>query len=171
MRINFDIQATEPYNGHTPTYPPGEYAVEVVDELADQQLRNGDGTALVLVYQILDGEFQGQRIRDWLLLGHEGVNVKELAQRKLKAICAAVGTPVISDTRELFHRPFALTLSYREWQGRLKNNIDDYQPLKSAIASAVAAPVQRNVQTAPANVQEQAFTTNNQTNNNAQRYW
>lgn len=132
MRINFDLNNTQAYNGATPLLPPGEYAVEIVAEQENQPLRNGAGTALVFEYQIRDGQFRGQRIRDWLNVGHSNQNARELAQRRIKAIGEAVGLPVFNDTRQLFNRPFLIAVSCQEYQGRQRNQIDDYRPLPGA---------------------------------------
>lgn len=129
MRINFDLNNTQAYNGASPLLPPGEYAVEIVAEQENQPLRNGAGTALVFEYQIRDGQFRGQRIRDWLNVGHSNQNARELAQRRIKAIGEAVGLPVFNDTRQLFNRPFLIAVSCQEYQGRQRNQIDDYRPL------------------------------------------
>ena len=129
MRINFDLNNTQAYNGTTPLLPPGEYAVEIVAEQENQPLRNGSGTALVFEYQIRDGQFRGQRIRDWLNVGHSNQNARELAQRRIKAVGEAVGLPVFNDTRQLFNRPFLIAVSCQEYQGRQRNQIDDYRAL------------------------------------------
>ena len=115
--------------GATPLLPPGEYAVEIVAEQENQPLRNGSGTALVFEYQIRDGQFRGQRIRDWLNVGHSNQNARELAQRRIKAIGEAVGLTVFNDTRQLFNRPFLIAVSCQEYQGRQRNQIDDYRAL------------------------------------------
>lgn len=142
MLINFNLEQTQAYNGATPTLPPGEYVVEIVSEQADQPLQNGNGTALVFEYQIREGSFRGQRIRDWLNLGHNDPRARDVAQRRVKAIGEAVGVPVFRDTREIFNRPFLIAVSCRDWQGRQRNNIDDYRPIAqpSAPQSAPAQP-------------------------------
>lgn len=154
MRINFDLNNTQAYNGATPLLPPGEYVVEIVAEQENQPLRNGSGTALVFEYQIRDGQFRGQRIRDWLNVGHSNQNARELAQRRIKAIGEAVGLPVFNDTRQLFNRPFLIAVSCQEYQGRQRNQIDDYRPLGAAAGSsyrsdtAVSTPVGRSAESA-----------------------
>ena len=136
MRINFDLNSTQAYNGASPLLPPGEYAVEIVAEQENQPLRNGAGTALVFEYQIRDGQFRGQRIRDWLNVGHSNQNARELAHRRIKAVGEAVGLPVFNDTRQLFNRPFLIAVSCQEYQGRQRNQIDDYRPLGAAAGSS-----------------------------------
>ena len=154
MRINFDLNSTQAYNGASPVLPPGEYTVEIVSEQEDQPLRNGNGTALVFEYQIRDGQFRGQRLRDWLNIGHVNQNARELAQRRIKAIGEAVGVPVFTDTHQLYNRPFAIVVSCQDYQGRQRNSIDDYRPLGAAAGSgyrsepAVSAPVGRLPETA-----------------------
>ncbi|MBQ9811965.1 MAG: DUF669 domain-containing protein [Thermoguttaceae bacterium] len=128
MRINFNLQATKAYTGSSPVLPPGEYLVEIVSEQADQPLRNGKGTALVFEYQIKDGQYRGQRIRDWLNLGHLDQTARELGQRRLKAIGESVGLSLFNDTRELFNRPFLVVVSLTEFQGKERNGIEEYRP-------------------------------------------
>ncbi len=154
MRINFDLNNTQAYNGASPLLPPGEYAVEIVAEQENQPLRNGSGTALVFEYQIRDGQFRGQRIRDWLNVGHNDPRAREIAQRRIKAIGEAVGFPVFKDTRQIFNRPFAIVVSCRDWQGRQRNNIDDYRALNNSAQPQVSNPAPQPAEPAQPQAQQ-----------------
>lgn len=138
MRINFNLAQTQAYTASTPVLPGGDYVVEIVSE-SDQQIKSG-GNALVFEYQIREGQFRGARLRDWINIGSSNQTAREIGQRRLKAIAEAVALPNINDTRELFNRPFVVTVSVSDYQGRNRNNIDDYKALSSTGATPAPVP-------------------------------
>lgn len=175
MRVNFNLQDTQAYTGSSPVLPPGEYLVEIVSEQADQPLRSGKGTALVFEYQIKDGQYRGQRIRDWINLGHMDQNARELGQRRLKAIGVSVGLPMFNDTRELFNRPFLVVVSLTEYQGKERNGIEDYRPVQSQAPIQAQTPPQTYAQPQTAQEQQNAPrptpTSDATQQSQPQRYW
>ena len=143
MQINFNLQNTQEYKGSIPVLPAGDYVVKIVDETPNQPLKNGSGTALVFDYQVVDGPFVGSRIRDWLNLGHADAQTRGLAESRLKSIGVSCGLPIFSDTRELFNRPFVVRLSCSEYQGKQRNNIDEYHSAQGQpVQTAPAQPTQ-----------------------------
>lgn len=166
MRINFNIDAVQPYSGTNPVLPEGEYVVEIVEE-KEQPLKTGNGVALVFDYQIKAGQYRGVRIRDWLNLNHASDQAREIGQRRLKAIAKSVGVERFADTRELFNRPFVVVVSQSEYQGKTRNSIDEYKPAPNDGAEFVPANQSANAQPIPAPIQQPA----NAVNSNAQPFW
>lgn len=152
MLVNFNLQNTQEYKGSIPVLPAGDYVVKIVDETPNQPLKNGSGTALVFEYQVVDGPFVGSRIRDWLNLGHADEQTRGLAQSRLKSIGVSCGLPIFNDTRELFNRPFVVRLSCSEYQGKQRNNIDEYRPVAQG-QPVQAAPTQPTQPSQPQPVQ------------------
>lgn len=130
MRINFDLQNTQEYvGGGSFIFPQGDYVVEIVSEEENVRLKSGKGTALLFEYQVMEGPYRGQRYRDWINLGHENEQTRELARRRLKSIGNAVGLPVFGDTRELHRRPFTIAVTKSTRDGKDQNNIEAYRPV------------------------------------------
>lgn len=154
MRINWNLNETQAFGASTPIFQPGEYLVEIVSEQENQPLKNGRGTALVLEYKVLEGNYSGQLMRDWLNVGHIDQTTREIAQRRIKAICEAVGLSTITDTRQMFNRPFYVVVSLSEFNGRQRNSIDDYRPANVQTSFAHNQPT--TFQAVPAQQPQQA---------------
>ena len=134
-RINFNPMTTQPFTGFSQTLPAGEYQVEIVSE-SEATLDNNKGKALDLNYQVLAGPYQGQRVRDRIYLWHTNPQAVQMAQSVLVAIAHAVGLQTFQDTHELHRRPFNVTLSTREYNGKEYNNFVEY----CAISNQTSTP-------------------------------
>lgn len=148
MRINFNYQATKAFNGSNPIVPPGDYVVKIVGEDEGVPLKNGNGTALVFDYQIVEGAKAGNHLSDWLNVGHASEKARGAAQGQLKAIGEALGFANLNDTRELFNRPFVVSVSVDVYNGTERNRINSYkavnapQPAPQNYAQPAPAPTQ-----------------------------
>ena len=130
-RINFNIAETRPYAASTYTVlPAGDYNVEIVSE-KEVTLRDGQSRALVFEYQVLDGAYKGQRVRDTLNLWHVKEAAVNFSQSVLTAIAKACGRPVINDTQELQRIPFTVTVATRVYNDKEYNNFIDYKALQN----------------------------------------
>ena len=171
MRINFNIDGVQPYSGANPILPEGEYVVEIVDE-KEQPLKTGNGVALVFDYQIKAGQYRGVRIRDWLNLNHASEQAREIGQRRLKAISQSVGVERFVDTRELFNRPFVIVVSQSEYQGKIRNSIDEYKPAHVGGSSFLPTPQPAtNAEPAPASAPVPQTENQPMANANAAPFW
>ena len=146
MRINFNYQATQAFNGSNPIVPPGDYVVKIVGEEEGVPLKSGNGTALVFDYQIVEGAKAGNHHSDWLNVGHASEKARGAAQGQLKAIGEALGFANLNDTRELFNRPFVVSVSVDVYNGTERNRINSY---KAVNTSQNYAPPATNSPTAP----------------------
>lgn len=124
-RINFNPQQVRPFTGSVQVLPAGKYTVEIVSE-KEQTLKDGKSRSLVFDYQVVDGQFRGQRIRDNINLWNVNPDAVNLAQSILCAIANACGVQNFMDTQELHRRPFDVQLSTRQYNGREYNSVDDY---------------------------------------------
>lgn len=139
MRVNFNVAETKPYQGGYQVFPAGIYQVQIVKE-EERDLKSGNGRALVFDYQILQGEYKGGTVKDFLNLNHTSEKARQIAEARLVAIARAVGLENFFDTQELFGRPFAVRLGVdKDYNGNDRNTIDEY---KAVVTSApTAAPV------------------------------
>lgn len=139
MRVNFNVAETKPYQGGYQVFPAGIYQVQIVKE-EERDLKSGNGRALVFDYQILQGEYKGGTVKDFLNLNHTSEKARQIAEARLVAIARAVGLENFFDTQELFGRPFAVRLGVdKDFNGNDRNTIDEY---KAVVTSApTAAPV------------------------------
>ena len=126
-RINFNPEQTRPFSGSSPVFPSGDYVVEITNE-EERDFQSGAGKGLSLDYRIVDGEFKGMIVRDFLNLWHTSPKATEIAQRRLVAIAHAVGVRNFIDTRELHHKRFVVRLSKVVYNGQDRNQVDAYLP-------------------------------------------
>ena len=146
-RIDFNIQEVRPFSGVNQTLPQGVYDVEIIAERI-LDLRDGRSQGLALDYQVLTGQFKGQRIRDVLNLWHANTDAVNMARARLAAIAASVNVQALNDTSELYRKPFRIMLSTRVYNGKEYNNVDEY--LKPAATSPLTTrATARQTQPAP----------------------
>ena len=139
MRINFNVAETKPYQGGYQVYPAGVYQVQIVKE-EERELKSGNGRALVFDYAIIEGDFKGGTIKDFLNLNHTSEKARQIAEARLVAIANACGLANFYDTQELFGRPFAVRLGLdKDLNGNDRNTIDEYKAIVTQ-AAPVAAP-------------------------------
>lgn len=136
-RINYNIAETRPYSATTYTVlPAGDYNVEIVAE-KEVTLRDNHSRAIAFEYQVLDGAFKGQRVRDTINLYHAKEEVVNIARSILAAIARACNRPNIVDTQELQRIPFTVTVAIRQWNNKDYNSFVDYKPLTTAAPQPV----------------------------------
>lgn len=145
-RIDFNIQEVRPFSGVNQTLPQGVYDVEIIAERI-LDLRDGRSQGLAFDYQVLTGQFKGQRIRDVLNLWHVNTDAVNMARARLAAIAASVNVQTLNDTSELCRKPFRIMLSTRVYNGKEYNNVDEYLPLDRrdpvpSIPQTVKSPAQ-----------------------------
>ena len=145
-RIDFNIKDVRPFSGVNQTLPQGSYEVEIIAERIID-LRDGRSQGLSLDYQVLSGQYKGQRIRDVLNLWHVNTDAVNMARARLAAIASAVNVQTLTDTAELQRKPFQILLSIRVYNGKEYNNVDEYLPLdRRATAPSIPQPVKPSAQ-------------------------
>ena len=108
----------------------------------------GNGTNVVPIFQIVDGEFKGQTLTEWWCVS----NPSEIAQRlgrdkKAKVGVILCGTPNPADTNLLLNKLLLITIDTKpdSFVGRdgqtietVKNFISDYDPLVGSYKDCAA---------------------------------
>jgi hypothetical protein len=110
-KLDFNAEEYEPLGTFDPL-PVGEYLV-VISASEMKETKTGRGKYLQLVYDVVDGEFQGRRVFDRLNLVNENETAQKIAQQALSAICRAVGVMHPKDSEELHDKPFVVKVGIR----------------------------------------------------------
>jgi hypothetical protein len=119
-----------PGSTRQPPLPPGKYVMEITEgELRDN--RSGNGRHIRLVLEVMDGEFKGREVCDYINTEHPNPLVLEIAAKRLSSIVRACCLPVISDVDELHHRPMLVDVRIRPAEGRwpASNEVKKYLPV------------------------------------------
>ena len=92
--------------------PAGEYNVMIVDSVLKPTRRGGEMLALELV--VLDGQYQGRKLKDWLNIVNASEDAQRIALGTLSSICRAVGKLNPTDSSELHGRPLVAVVGIRQ---------------------------------------------------------
>ena len=93
-------------------YPDGWYRA-MGKENAYKATAAGNGMCLHLTHILLDPQYSGKSIRDFLTLEHPKPETVHIAKVRLKELAAAVGHPTpnhVEDADELMGKPFMMRL-------------------------------------------------------------
>jgi len=127
--------------------PPGEYVAQII-EAEIRQPRSGDGYALNLTWQILEGAHEGRQIWQWISYVHSGEQTQSIARKTLKNLCDAIGwTQVVHDASVFLHKPCRIRVKVEtDKSGNYddQNKITRIKPLSSSPDPA-AAPVNQSL--------------------------
>jgi hypothetical protein len=110
-KLDFNAEDYEPMGSFSPL-PVGEYLV-VISASEMKDTKTGRGKYLQLVYDVVDGDYQGRHLFDRLNLVNENETAQKIAQQALSAICRAVGVMHPKDSEELHDRPFVVKVGIR----------------------------------------------------------
>lgn len=137
--LNFDATQVEPAKPMQPL-PEGDYKVAMVKS-ENKKTKNGKGSYLECVFQVLDGEHKGRQVWDRLNLDNPNATAVQIAKESLSAICHAVNVLTPKDSSELHNRPMlaAIKLRKRDDNGELSNEVKGYKPLSAANETPVTA--------------------------------
>ncbi len=107
-QITFDASGVAP---ETPRelLPPDRYPVQIVQSEM-RATKAGDGQMLWIEMDVIDGPHRGRKIWDQLNLVNRSEVAQEIAQRRLSAICHAVGQVQVTDSQQLHFKPMLCTL-------------------------------------------------------------
>lgn len=144
--------------------PEGDYTV-IITASEMKPTKSGDGKYLQLQLDIIDGQFSGRKIFDNLNLYNPNQIAVDIAQRRLAAICRAVGVLKPSDSSELHNKPLKVSieveLSENPKTGKKteQNRVKRYDPATAAATGyapqpTAAAPAP--AQSAPAAAEQKA---------------
>lgn len=84
--------------------PAGDYIVQITEsEMVD--LKSGNGQALKLTMEVIDGQYKGRKLWERLNVIHTNEKAQSIAQSQLSAICHALGVTKLEDTAILHFKP------------------------------------------------------------------
>jgi len=143
----FDASTVEP-RGDFELLPPGEYVAHIVKSDL-QPTKSGNGQALKLELDILEGPYTGRKLFDNLNIVHQNQQAQEIAQRTLSAICHAIGKLQVRDSEELHFKQLKVKVKVRPPQNgyEAQNAISAYLPMNGQKPGTV--PQARPVASAP----------------------
>ena len=138
-RISFNPEQVRPFSGAATVLPGGISAVEIVGE-SERDLPNGN-RMLTFDVQVLEGACKGAILHENFHLWNTNPKAVEVAQSKLVSIMLAVGMKTFMETRELHRKPFSVRLSVVQYDGKDRNQFDEFMPPRqSAPQYAQPAP-------------------------------
>lgn len=137
-RFNFDPSSVAPQAPMT-LMPKGVYLAWITEsDMAP--LASGNGEALKLTFEIIEGQFKKRRVWENLNVVHNNEQAQSIAQSQLSAICRATGVNKLEDTAALHMKPIKIHVDIQPAKGdfKEKNCIKGYE---SASAQTAPAPV------------------------------
>ena len=163
LGTTFDANAIEPQSDFAPL-PAGDYLAMIVDSQM-KDTKTGRGQYLELTLQVVDGPMANRLIWDRLTLIHDNPKTVEINQRKLSAICHAVGVLQVTDSAQLHNRSLVVRVKYVEdQQYGPKNEVGGYKPANgqggapAQAAAATPSTAWKAPQAAPSAPQAQPIT-------------
>ena len=113
--LNFNAEDHEPLDGFE-TIPAGDYTASITTSEVKSS-KNGDGTYLEFVWEVLEGESKGQRVWQRIMTEHSSAECMAFAQRKLSSVCHALGVMQLNDSSELHNIPTTIRVIVKEEKG------------------------------------------------------
>lgn len=135
----FNAAEVQPQESFEPI-PVGEYNAMITDSEM-KPTKNGQGEYLQLVFEVVEGEYQGRKIWARLNLVNQNQTAVDIAQRELSAICRAVGVMQPQDSTDLHEKPLTIGVKIRQSPGYdPSNEISAYKPFQDGGAKAAPKP-------------------------------
>jgi len=126
--LNFNASEVAPSAGFTPI-PAGRY-VAIINDSGMWPTKSGNGQYLQLEFEIIEGEYAGRRLRDWLNLEHANPEAVRIARANLSVICHAVQVLTPQDSAELHNIPLIIVVRCKQNQdGETVNEVRGYEAL------------------------------------------
>ena len=121
--------------GHAP-------AAEII-EAEIRQPKSGDGHMLALTWKICDGDFEGRQVWDTLCYQHSNATTQDIARKRLKDLCVALGiTEQVTDPEIFKFKPAQVRVVVQvDKHGQFddQNRIKGVRPLAETDAKSVEA--------------------------------
>ena len=131
MDLQFNAEEHEPFDGFE-IIPAGEYTASIVSS-GVKASKNGQGSYLELVWEVLEGEHQGDRVWHRIMIDHPSEKCVAFGKRKLSSVCHALGVLKLSDASELHSIPTTINVTVKEEKGYdPTNEVTGFPSLKKA---------------------------------------
>lgn len=152
-QLTFDASGVEP-DAPRALLPPDRYPVQIVQSEM-RPTKAGDGQMLWLEMDVIDGPYRGRKIWDQLNLVNRSTVTVEIAQRRLSAICHAIGQVQVSDSEQLHFKTILCTVKVKPAgtdkfgiDREAKNDVAGYEP--TGAGAVVGSAVRLTRPTSPA---------------------
>lgn len=124
--LNFNANDVAPSVGFEPI-PEAKY-MAIVSESEMKPTKNGNGSYLELVFQVIEGQYKGRQLWTRLNLDNPTAKAVEIAKAELSAICRAVNVMQPQDSVELHNLPLEIDVKCRKRPdtGEITNEIKGY---------------------------------------------
>ena len=109
---NFNANEVEPAEEFH-AIPAGKYQA-VITESERKETRNRDGEYLLLVFEIIEGEYRGRKVFARFNLWNKNPDAVRIASQELSAICHAVSVMNPKNSVELHNLPLTITVRVRK---------------------------------------------------------
>jgi len=125
--------------------PAGDYKCMIVESIM-KDTKKGDGQYLELVFEVLEGDYQGRKVWERLNLVNPNSTAVEIAQRALAAICKAVGIVRPKDSEELHSIPLVVDVKQekRKDNGEMTNRPKGYTAVGAAAPTGATGKAKEN---------------------------
>lgn len=145
--LNFRADQVAPQENNFDPIPAGVYIAQVV-ESDIKRLASGNGDALNLTLQVLDGPQRNRKVWARLNIRHTNAQAQGIAQAQLSSLCHAVGVINLTDSTQLHMKPLRIKVKVRPAEGQYSasNDVTAFEALPPGAAAgmphpAVAAPM------------------------------
>jgi hypothetical protein len=116
--------------------PAGTYVARI-SESSYEAMKSGNGHAVKLTLDIIDGPFKNRKLWTQLNVKHINEVAQKIGQQQLSAICHAVGVMNMQDTQQLHNKPLKVRVKIRkDDQYGDKNEVSGYEAIGQASAGS-----------------------------------
>lgn len=153
--INFNANNVTPDSGEFAPIPPGWYVAKI-DGAEMITSKNEDAGLMLKLELVIDEESHpevgARRVFTNLVINHKNAVPRKIAERKLSAICHAIGTLELEDTDQLLGEMLKIRLKVRPAKGdyEASNDVEGFRSVSDETAKPTDAPAEQAEEKAPA---------------------
>ena len=111
-QMDFTVNPNEVESDGYDLLPQDEY-VAIIEESDYKANSNNSGKMLKLTYQIIEGNFKGQKLWENLNLEHPSAQAVEISRKALNSILLAVGIDGLKDSAQLHNIPMTIKVGVK----------------------------------------------------------
>lgn len=112
--VQFDASKVAPQERPAPI-PAGIYLAQIVESDVGA-LNSGNGEAVKLTWQVVEGQFSGRKVFQRINHRHTNPQAEQIGQSQLSAVCHAAGVLQLQDTHQLHGKPCRIRVKIRRDQ-------------------------------------------------------
>lgn len=125
----FNAGDVDPLDDFSPI-PVGKYEA-MVTESSLNKTKDGKGEFLLLVFEIIDGDYKGRKIWNRLNIVNANDQAVQIAQKHLSSICRAAGKMQVDDSDQLHNLPMVIKVAIEPAKDgyQASNKINAYEEI------------------------------------------